>query len=49
MPGEAALRLLVRLVLEKPHMPQNVNLGLRCGVDARDAFTCSPCSQILST
>lgn len=36
MLGEAALRLPIRLVLEKPCMLQNANLALGCSVEARD-------------
>lgn len=45
MPGEAALRLLIRLVLEKHRMPQNANLGLGYCVDVKDTFTHGLCSQ----
>lgn len=42
MLGEAARRLPIRLVLEKPRMLQNANLGLGCSVGARDTSCIAP-------
>lgn len=49
MPGEATLRLPIRLVLEKHCMPQNATLGPGCCMDAKDTFMHILCSQPCGT